>query len=126
MNKQLLTALIAATFSGMTFTAEAPDYTFLPQELHEYCTANNTQACLDAAAMMKTVLLAMQKREAVEQPTQEEKEQLEPLKIALQEEFSQFNARKMNLLESADQKTKEAAQDLAKELNPTDSTDSKE
>ena len=136
MNKHLLTALFTVAFSGIMF-AQAPDYTFLSQELYEYCSAYGTPTCVDIAAMHAT----MQERKAVE-PTQEEQEQLETLKIALKEEFDQFNARKTNLLHSAATNNneeivnkilkigteikQEEAQDLSEKLNSTDSADSKE
>jgi hypothetical protein len=72
--------------------------------------------------MIKTVATAMQERGNIE-PTQEEIDKLEPLKIILQDELSQFNNRKTNLLESAEQKAEKAAQELSEKLNPTDSQD---
>lgn len=129
MNKQLLTALFATTFSGMMFAAEAPNYHGFPIIEREYCTAHNTKSCLEMLAFGEALLITLKEREedtGVIGLTKEEQEQEQALKNALIEEVELFNASKKSILESAQRKAQEDVQDLSEKLNPTDSTDSKE
>lgn len=137
MNKQLLSALFATAFSGMIFATETPDYSGMPINIFEYCTANNTELCHSIASQL--IIMEQEKNKFPESgtPTEEQKELFntlfENLKnsiAALNSEIQEHNETKSNILQpglqpsildTIDQKTEEAGKEIAKELNITDS-----
>ena len=48
----LVIATLAATFSGISFTAETPNYDKLPIDVQQHCSQHNTQDCQELAVLL--------------------------------------------------------------------------
>ncbi len=124
MNKQLLLALVAATFSGITFATEAPAYSAFPLAQQEYCTAYNTNICQKLEHIFTTINITLESRKIENGDivlSEEEKTEIAALSKVLYEEMQEYNALKQNLLKSAEQKIEEVGKEIAEELNIADS-----